>query len=142
MSDDNILTRALDAALTRRSFLKWSSVLGGTVALADGLDFGLKAIGQNAPLSANAASGEGKWVTAACWHNCGGRCMNKAYVVDGVVTKQKTDDTHPDSPDYPQQRGCARGRSCPIDPPSSYRAPAAMPLPRSRPRCPSRRRRH
>ena len=34
-----------------------------------------------------------------------------ALVVDGVVTRQKTDDTHPDSPDFPQQRGCARGRS-------------------------------
>ena len=29
----------------------------------------------------------------------------------GIVTRQKTDDTHPDSPDFPQQRGCARGRS-------------------------------
>jgi len=39
-------------------------------------------------------NGEGKWITAACWHNCGGRCLNKAYVVDGVVIRQKTDDTH------------------------------------------------
>lgn len=54
---------------------------------------------------------EGKWVPAACWHNCGGRCVNYAHVVDGVVTRQKTDDTHPDSPDYPQQRSCLRGRS-------------------------------
>ena len=29
--------------------------------------------------------------------------MNKAYVVDGVVIRQKTDDTHPDSPDYPSR---------------------------------------
>lgn len=54
---------------------------------------------------------EGKWITAACWHNCGGRCLNKAYVVDGIVLRQKTDDTHPDSPDFPQQRACARGRA-------------------------------
>ena len=54
---------------------------------------------------------QGKWVTVACWHNCGGRCLNKALVVDGVVIRQKTDDTHEDSPDYPQQRGCGRGRS-------------------------------
>jgi anaerobic dimethyl sulfoxide reductase subunit A len=57
------------------------------------------------------AEKEGKWVTAACWHNCGGRCLNKALVVDGVVVRQKTDDTHEDSPDYPQQRGCHRGRA-------------------------------
>ena len=29
----------------------------------------------------------------------------------GLLLEQKTDDTHPDSPDYPQQRGCHRGRS-------------------------------
>lgn len=29
------------------------------------------------------------WVTASCWHNCGGRCLNKALVVDGVVVRQK-----------------------------------------------------
>ncbi|MDR1014144.1 MAG: molybdopterin-dependent oxidoreductase [Coriobacteriales bacterium] len=51
------------------------------------------------------------WVSAACWHNCGGRCVNKVLVKDGVVLRQKTDDTHEDSYDYPQIRGCARGRS-------------------------------
>ena len=29
-------------------------------------------------------------------------------VKDGAVIRQKTDDTHEDSFDYPQQRGCAR----------------------------------
>ncbi len=53
----------------------------------------------------------GKWVSAACWHNCGGRCMNKVMVKDGVVIRQKTDDTHEDSFDYPQQRGCVRGKA-------------------------------
>jgi anaerobic dimethyl sulfoxide reductase subunit A len=32
-------------------------------------------------------------------------------VVEGCVLRQSPDNTHPDSPDYPQQRGCARGRS-------------------------------
>ena len=53
----------------------------------------------------------GTWVAAACWHNCGGRCMNKVMVKDGVVVRQKTDDTHEDSFDYPQQRGCVRGKA-------------------------------
>ena len=108
MSNGNFLTKTLaESALSRRSFLKWSAVLGGTAAAAGALNYGLKV----AETASAAGTGEGKWVAAACWHNCGGRCLNKAYVVDGVVTKQKTDDTHPDSPDYPQQRGCARGRS-------------------------------
>lgn len=107
MSDNNFLEKALtETMLTRRSFLKWSAALGGTAALAGGLNYALKTMAETAE-----AADQGKWISAACWHNCGGRCVNKAYVVDGVVIRQKTDDTHPDSPDFPQQRGCARGRS-------------------------------
>jgi len=106
MTDKNFLTKTLtDTALTRRSFLKWSAALGGTAALAGGLNYGLIAA-ENA-----AAETEGEWITAACWHNCGGRCPNYALVKDGVVIRQKTDDSHTDTPDFPQQRGCARGRS-------------------------------
>lgn len=58
-----------------------------------------------------ASADGGEWVAAACWHNCGGRCANKVLVKDGVVVRQKTDDTHQDSFAYPQQRGCVRGRA-------------------------------
>lgn len=51
----------------------------------------------------------GRWVSAACWHNCGGRCANRVLVEDGVVVRHGTDASHPDSPDYPQQRACVRG---------------------------------
>lgn len=66
--------------------------------------------------SANGADGfrdvvTGEWVPAACWHNCGGRCVNKVLVRDGVVVRQKTDDSVEDTIDNPQQRGCVRGRS-------------------------------
>ena len=53
----------------------------------------------------------GTWVPAACWHNCGGRCVNKVMVKDGAVIRQKTDDSHEDSYEYPQQRGCVRGKA-------------------------------
>jgi len=109
MSENNFLKQALDeTVLTRRTFLKWSGALGGTAALAGGLTYGLKAAEAAATA---AAEDEGEWIVAACWHNCGGRCPNYALVKDGVVLRQKVDDTHPDSPDFPQQRGCARGRS-------------------------------
>ncbi len=109
MTEKNFLTKALsDTVLSRRSFLKWSAALGGTAVLAGGLSHGLKA----ASAAAESAAQEGKWVTAACWHNCGGqRCLLKAHVQDGVVTKVKTDDTHDDSVEHPQIRACARGRS-------------------------------
>lgn len=109
MSDNELVTnRLMDTLLSRRSFLKWSAAVGGTAAIVGGLDVGLKAIEASA---APAQQSDGKWVVAACWHNCGGRCPNYVYVQDGVVIRQKADDTHPDSPDFPQQRGCARGRS-------------------------------
>src|SRR5512140_1643440 len=109
MTEKDFLTKALsDTVLSRRSFLKWSAALGGTAVLAGGVSHGLKV----ASAAAESAAQEGKWVTAACWHNCGGqRCLLKANVQDGVVTKVKTDDTHEDSIEHPQMRACARGRS-------------------------------
>jgi anaerobic dimethyl sulfoxide reductase subunit A len=109
MSETNLLTKALsNTKMTRRTFLKWSTALGGAAAVTGGLGFGLKKAQE---FAARAAS-ESEWVTAACWHNCGGqRCVLKAEVQDGVVVKVKTDDTHPDSVNLPQIRGCARGRS-------------------------------
>ncbi|HEX9029767.1 MAG TPA: twin-arginine translocation signal domain-containing protein, partial [Anaerolineales bacterium] len=81
-----------ETALTRRSFLKWSAALGGTAALAGGVSYGLKAV----EAAVSSASKEATWVPAACWHNCGGRCLLKAEVKDGTIIRVKTDDTHPD----------------------------------------------
>lgn len=107
--------RAQNASkLTRRSFIRATTAT--TAALATG--GALAACAAPAPQDDLAATGDGAtpetggtWVTAACWHNCGGRCLNKALVKDGVVVRQKTDDTHEDSAEFPQQRGCVRGRS-------------------------------
>jgi len=92
--------------ISRRSFLGMSA---GAIAAVSLTGCGLTKVATKQ--AEEIAKTEGQWLTAACWHNCGGRCLNKAYVVDGVVVRQKTDDTHPDTPDYIQQRGCARGRS-------------------------------
>ena len=111
MSDQNILTQALtNTLLSRRTFLKWSAALGGTAALAcGGLNGGFQTVAQAASDSAAATAGE--WIPAACWHNCGGRCFLKALVKDNTVIRVKSDDSHADSPDYPQQRACVRGRA-------------------------------
>ncbi|MDQ7093645.1 molybdopterin-dependent oxidoreductase [Desulfosporosinus sp. PR] len=105
----NLIEKAKNYTMNRRSFLGLTAtaVAGGAAALT------LPGCGLTKVAAPNNSltTKEGKWVTVACWHNCGGRCLNKAYVVDGVVLRQKTDDTHSDSPDYPQQRGCLRGRS-------------------------------
>ena len=93
--------------MSRRSFMKAGAAVTTLVASS-----GLSACATASESAGNAVvEDEGEWVSAACWHNCGGRCLNKVLVRNGIAIRQKTDDTHPDSPDYPQQRGCLRGRS-------------------------------
>ncbi|MGE5674462.1 MAG: molybdopterin-dependent oxidoreductase [Mycobacterium leprae] len=47
----------------------------------------------------------------ACARNCGSKCILKAYVRDGVITRIGSDDAVPDNPVNPQLRSCLRGRS-------------------------------
>lgn len=101
----SILDKVLNTEISRRNFLKASAVATASLGLT-GCGNSLKKV-----TTSELTEEDAKWVTAACWHNCGGRCLNKVLVKDGVVIRQKTDDTHPDSPDFPQQRACARGRS-------------------------------
>jgi anaerobic dimethyl sulfoxide reductase subunit A len=108
----NLLEKAKNYKLDRRTFLEMT---GAAIAMTAGASMlpgcGLTKTEKTSSVSSAASAEKGKWVTAACWHNCGGRCLNKALVAEGLVVRQKTDDTHPDSPDFPQQRGCSRGRS-------------------------------
>ncbi len=100
------------ASLSRRGFLGLSAVAAGAATMASmgcTPETNLEET-EERNLPTDPAEG-GTWVPAACWHNCGGRCMNKVMVKDGMVVRQKTDDTHPDSIEYPQQRGCVRGKA-------------------------------
>ncbi len=95
--------------ISRRKFLIASAASTAGLALIGCSDNTLSKVSSDIDIAS--ITGEGKWVSAACWHNCGGRCVNKALVVDGIVLRQKSDDTHPDSPEFPQHRACLRGRS-------------------------------
>ena len=44
-------------------------------------------------------------------HNCGGRCLLRVHVNDGVISRIETDDRPNDSVADPQLRACIRGRS-------------------------------
>lgn len=105
--------------VSRRSFMKAGAAAAAGLAMAglagcsnkveeDGLaDTGaMETVGSD---GRDVVTGE--WVAAACWHNCGGRCVNKALVRDGIVVRQKTDDTGEDAEGAPQQRSCPRGHS-------------------------------
>ncbi len=49
---------------------------------------------------------EEKIIVTTCTHDCGGRCVLKVHVTDGIITRISTDEG-----DEPQLRACARGRA-------------------------------
>lgn len=51
-----------------------------------------------------------KIIPTSCIHNCGGRCLLKAHVKDGVLVRLTTDDS-PDTEQFPQARACLKGRA-------------------------------
>jgi anaerobic dimethyl sulfoxide reductase subunit A len=110
MSEPQVVTKA-QGELSRRSFVKWSAVLGGSAAMAGGF------VGCT-PKEEEAGGGtaglpieEGEWRPALCRNcsGCGSDCANFALVNDGVVVRMKTDDRTEDSRENPQRRGCHRG---------------------------------
>lgn len=104
----NLIEKIKDFKISRRSFIGWGTAVAASATIPIGRGLITKAETNIGEVDSN---GEGVWKTAACWHNCGSRCLNKVLIKDGVVVRQKTDDTHEDSPDFPQQRGCLRGRA-------------------------------
>lgn len=94
------------STLSRRTFVKWSAA-AASITMATGL-VGCQSTPEEAAAEVTAS---GSWKNASCWFDCGGNCVNQAYVEDGVVLYQRTDTGGEDSYDAPQQRGCFRGRS-------------------------------
>ena len=109
-----------ETTVSRRSFVKASAATATMLAAAGMVGCSnavtpTEAVADEEAMATVGSDGRdvitGEWVAAACWHNCGGRCVNKALVRDGVVVRQKTDDSVEDSPSDPQQRSCSRGHS-------------------------------
>ena len=88
----------LQKPLKRRDFLKGTAVASlvvggaGLTGCSSSKSDDLAATGSTEGMNAHAVASDAaaleegaQWVTAACWHNCGGRCLNKALVKDGVV---------------------------------------------------------
>jgi anaerobic dimethyl sulfoxide reductase subunit A len=99
--------------MPRRSFLRWSTLLGTAAA-------SLKLRGKSSSASRPTASvaspavqtspAEERMVRTGCpSHNCGGRCLLRVHVRDGVITRIESDDRQPDSVENPQLRACPRG---------------------------------
>ncbi len=62
--------------------------------------------------AAGTLTGDEKMVRVGCpAHNCGGRCLLRVWVRDGMITRIETDDRPGDTVADPQLRACMRGRS-------------------------------
>jgi len=101
----------LSTRIDRRGFLKWSAFLGGS-ALAAGPIVSATESDKIIRESLKKLAPYERMIRTGCpSHNCGGRCLLKVYVKDGIITRIEGDDRIPDTVDDPQLRPCIRGRS-------------------------------
>ena len=94
---------------SRRSFLKGLAALGSASLLGGCGNKLSDAVGEYSTDKEETV--KAVWKNAPCWHNCGGTCCLKAQVKGDTIVRLKTDASHEDSYDYPQQRACVRGLS-------------------------------
>ncbi len=98
------------APVSRRGFLRWGA-LTGSAALVRPVRGGTGgARGAGAAASVPGA-GERMVRTGCPSHNCGGRCLLRVFVKDGVITRIEGDDRPTDTAADPQLRACIRGRA-------------------------------
>ncbi len=97
--------------IDRRSFLKWSAFLGGSTFFSCPLSQGLEAAEYIGKRIAESGTADKIIRTGCPAHNCGGRCLLKVHVKDGVITQIEGDDRPGDTLADPQLRPCIRGRA-------------------------------
>jgi len=112
MSDHLFINNAsLRGELNRRGFFKWNALLAGTMAAARGCARGLILLEKGAS-SESAVRRPDRVLRVGCpSHNCGGKCLLKVHVKDGVITRIEGDDRPTDEVADPQLRACVRGRA-------------------------------
>jgi len=99
------------AAMSRRSFLRWSALVGSAAASSKGLPAGFRRRDPRHALVEQTLAEE-RMIRVGCpSHNCGGRCLLKVFVRDGVIVRIETDDRPGDTVADPQLRACVRGRA-------------------------------
>jgi anaerobic dimethyl sulfoxide reductase subunit A len=105
-----LLEKIEKSSIDRRKFVGLAAAVG--VAAGLGLNGCSNKVVENESGPTPDTLEQGKWVPFNCMSSgCGNRCYNRAYVVDGVIVKQETDNRNPDSDELPQIRGCLKGRS-------------------------------
>ncbi|MBE0713901.1 MAG: molybdopterin-dependent oxidoreductase, partial [Candidatus Aminicenantes bacterium] len=101
------------SGMSRRSFLRWSALVGSSAAASKGLAAGFRRRDpRHALVEAAESAAEERMIRTGCpSHNCGGRCLLKVFVRDGVIVRIETDDRPGDTVADPQLRACVRGRA-------------------------------
>jgi anaerobic dimethyl sulfoxide reductase subunit A len=96
--------------MKRRSFLKRNALFTGG-ALVGGTFISELMADEEVLAAAQTLSAAEKMIRVGCpSHNCGGRCLLKVYVKEGIIVRIETDDRPNDSIEDPQLRACLRGR--------------------------------
>lgn len=103
------LKQLLTPKISRRHFVKGSSILGGFAAVTSGIT--LPFASRSAVAAPKAPVTEDKVVWSACTVNCGSRCPLRMHVSDGEIKWVETDNTGNDEYGDHQVRACLRGRS-------------------------------
>ena len=105
--------------MTRRCFLEWSLLVGSALSslppslLADSDPRGASLAPTPGGFGgASLAREASRILRVGCpSHNCGGRCLLKLHIENGVIVRIDTDDAPADTIDAPQLRACIRGRA-------------------------------
>lgn len=113
MSENNNLKNLLENKLKRRTFLKWSSAIGAPLVLGG---IGAKELidhnkSKKTTNKAEAKEAVEEIISTCSITNCGGRCVIKAHIRDGIVTRISTDTQGADDLSTPPLRACVRGRN-------------------------------
>jgi len=113
-TDRDFVNKIEIAGMKRRNFLRWSGLFGSSALVGPSLVRRLKSgspFKTGAPIDAAAVVSETMIRTGCPSHNCGGRCVLRVYVRDGVIVRIEGDDRPEDSIENPQLRACVRGRA-------------------------------
>lgn len=102
------LSSALNKKMPRRSFLKWSGAVTAPLVVGG---IGTKTLVEKVSASGNAVPENGEKIIPTCsTFDCGGKCLIKAHVSDGVITKISTRSNDELDPKNPVMKACVRGR--------------------------------
>ena len=109
MSDKNPISKLSSTNMKRRTFLKWTGA--AAIPVVAGGAVGSKLLVDRKLAKGPRDEGPETIVSTCSVNNCGGKCVIKAHVRDGVIVRVSTDTNKGDDLTSPPLRACVRGRS-------------------------------